>query len=346
MGKIRVGLVFGGRSGEHEVSVRSATSIYNALNREKFEVELMGIDRAGKWLRVSRDWLPSGSEMKSLPPGERGIVLAEEKIDVFLPIVHGTYGEDGSLQGLFELLDVAYVGAGVLGSAVGMDKDVMKRLLKEASLSVAKYVVVRQSELSGELLTVAQRKLGWPMFVKPANMGSSVGVSKVMNLGELKLAVIEALKYDTKAIVEEMVLGKEIEVAVLGNDEPIASVPGEIRPTHEFYDYEAKYIDENGAELVIPAQLQTRLREKVQKVAVLAFKVLECSGMGRVDMFVTPGGKVVVNEINTLPGFTSISMYPKLWEASGISYSDLLERLIDLALEKKRNKDKLKRSFG
>lgn len=314
MGKLRVGLVFGGRSGEHEVSVRSAESIYRNLDKNKYKIIKIKIGEDGKW---------DGDLMKN--------------IDVFFPIVHGTYGEDGSLQGLFELLNVAYVGAGVLGSAVGMDKDVMKRLLLQAKIQVADYVVLRKGEKIGEV--------EFPVFVKPANMGSSVGISKAHDEAELQTAINEAFEYDTKVLIEEAVSGQEVECAVLGNEKPIASVVGEVIPRHEFYDYEAKYIDENGAELIIPARLSKKLADEVRKVAVRAYRVLECSGMARVDMFVTLGGKVVVNEINTLPGFTSISMYPKLWEASGVSYGELLDKLIQLAIEIKQTRDRLKRSY-
>ncbi|HJZ05513.1 D-alanine--D-alanine ligase A [Candidatus Amesbacteria bacterium RIFCSPHIGHO2_01_FULL_48_32] len=340
MGKIRVGVVFGGRSGEHEVSVRSAASIYRALDKNKYEVSLLGVDKNGRWHRMDQKWLPSGSEMKSLPSGDKSLVPQDEKLDVVFPIIHGTYGEDGSLQGLLELMDVAYVGAGVLGSAVGMDKDVQKRLLMQSGIPVAKFEVVKDIELIKRLM------LKYPVFVKPVNMGSSVGVSKAASQKSLVVSLKQAFKYDTKAIIEEEVKGRELEVSVLGNDDPIASIPGEvIAKRHEFYDYEAKYIDENGAELKIPARLTKEQVSEIQKLAIRAFKVLECGGMARVDMFMRPDGQLVINEINTLPGFTSISMYPKLWEASGLSYSKLLDRLIELAIEKKKQKDRLKRSY-
>jgi len=335
-----VGVVFGGRSGEHEVSVRSAASIYRALDKNKYEVSLLGVDKNGRWHRMDQKWLPSGSEMKSLPSGDKSLVPQDEKLDVVFPIIHGTYGEDGSLQGLLELMDVAYVGAGVLGSAVGMDKDVQKRLLMQSGIPVAKFEVVKDIELIKRLM------LKYPVFVKPVNMGSSVGVSKAASQKSLVVSLKQAFKYDTKAIIEEEVKGRELEVSVLGNDDPIASIPGEvIAKRHEFYDYEAKYIDENGAELKIPARLTKEQVSEIQKLAIRAFKVLECGGMARVDMFMRPDGQLVINEINTLPGFTSISMYPKLWEASGLSYSKLLDRLIELAIEKKKQKDRLKRSY-
>ncbi len=293
----------------------SAESIYSNLDKGKYEVIKIKIGKEGRW-----DW----DLMKN--------------VDVFFPIVHGTYGEDGSLQGLFELLDVAYVGAGVLGSAVGMDKDVMKRLLLQAKIRVADYVVLRKGE--------EHRKLKFPVFVKPANMGSSVGISKARNKPELQKAISMAFEYDTKILIEEAVSGQEVECAVLGNEKPEASVVGEIIPKREFYDYQAKYVDENGAELIIPARLSKKLAKKVRDSAKRAYLALECLGMARVDMFVTAGGKVIVNEINTLPGFTSISMYPKLWEASGLEYPELIDRLIELALERKKEKDRLKRSYS
>lgn len=333
MAKIRVGIVFGGKSGEHEVSVRSAASIYKYLNKDKYEAILLGVDKRGNWHQIDQKWLPSGTEMKSLAVKQSGL-MSSLNVDVIFPIVHGTFGEDGTLQGLFELLDVAYVGAGVLGSAVGMDKDVMKRLLLQAKLPVGRFVVWPESH-----------KFNYPVFVKPANMGSSVGVFKCSSKKEEKIAIQKALQYDNKVLIEEAVVGREIEISVLGNKDPIASLPGEVKATHEFYDYEAKYLDEHGAVLEIPAKLSKDQIKKIQEIAIKAFKTLECKGMARVDMFLTSGGKIVVNEINTLPGFTNISMYPKLWEASGLSYSKLLDKLIDLAIETKHKKDKLKRSY-
>jgi D-alanine-D-alanine ligase len=359
MQKIRVGLVFGGRSGEHEVSIMSAKSIYAALDKNKYDVELIGIDKSGGWHLQSGGKLLSGPEeikqeqlpITAITKGKVSYLAKQDSgerlsnVDIFFPIVHGTNGEDGTLQGLFELLDVAYVGAGVLGSAVGMDKDVMKRLLKQAGIPVAKWVALKRHETGETIVNEASEQLGWPVFVKPANMGSSVGVSKANDDSELKKAVKLALTYDNKILIEEAIRGREIECSVLGNDKPTASVPGEVKPTHDFYDYEAKYIDEHGAALEIPANLTPEEVEKIQKLAINTFKVLECSGMGRVDMFLQPDGKVIINEINTLPGFTKISMYPKLWEMSGIPYPKLLDKLIELGLEKKQEKDRLKRSY-
>jgi D-alanine-D-alanine ligase len=362
--KIRVGIIFGGKSGEHEVSIQSAKNIFEALDRTKYEPVLLGVDKRGVWhLGQDATFILNASNPKlialnsSAPavlpveePGGAALALKDpdsgalrQRVDVFFPIMHGTYGEDGSLQGLLRLLNAPFVGAGVLGSAVGMDKDVMKRLLREAGLPVPRFHVVRAGRTGGDLMDVLQ-DLGLPVFVKPANLGSSVGIRKVKRAEELRPALEEALRYDTKALVEEAVAGREIECAVLGNGEPEASVCGEIIPRHEFYSYDAKYIDENGALLKIPAELDPDVADRIRALAVRAFNVLECSGMGRVDFFLKPDGAALVNEINTLPGFTRISMYPKLWEATGLPYPRLLDRLIELALERHRQESALKRS--
>ncbi|HYF10228.1 MAG TPA: D-alanine--D-alanine ligase family protein, partial [Candidatus Paceibacterota bacterium] len=262
---------------------------------------------------------------------------------VVFPILHGPMGEDGTVQGLLTLAGVPFVGSGVLGSAVGMDKDAMKRLLRDAGLPIAKFVTLRASEKRPAYAAVA-RKLGKILFVKPANMGSSVGVSKVRNAKEFAAALDKAFEYDSKILIEEFIPAREVECAVLGNEEPIASVVGEIIPTHEFYSYEAKYLDENGAALEVPAKIPQALSRKIQKMAVEVFKVLSCEGLGRVDFFLTEKGRIYVNEINTIPGFTSISMYPRLFSASGISYPDLIDRLIQLALERHARSKDLKTS--
>lgn len=362
--KIKVGLIFGGRSGEHEVSLQSAKSIYEALDKKKYDVLLIGIDKQGKWrLGNSSNYLLHASNPKlialnkSAPEvtalaktGETALISPENgetlsTAEVMFPIIHGTYGEDGSLQGLLELLNTAYVGAGVLGSAVGMDKDVMKRLLRDAGIPIAEFVTFTKGTLTPEALRSGIKKLGFPIFVKPANMGSSVGITKAHDEEELLRGIADAFRYDTKILLEKFVPGREIEVAILGNEKPRASLPGEIMPTHEFYSYEAKYIDESGARTAIPAKMPAKKIKEVQELAVKAFRVLDCAGMGRIDFFYTAGGKFILNEINTLPGFTKISMYPKLWEASGIPYSKLLDLLIELALERKAKKDRLKRTF-
>lgn len=363
--KLTVGLVFGGRSGEHEVSLQSAKSIYEALDKEKYNVLLIGVDKLGQWrLGEGSQFLLDATNPKLIKLNDASPIVtpvadtkdthllrmdtqqAAGAIDVFFPIIHGTYGEDGSLQGLFELLNAPYVGAGVLGSAVGMDKDVMKRLLQAAGLSVAPFLALRRGEFDLEAeVRAIEKTFDYPVFIKPANMGSSVGISKVHTQAELRQALQEAWRYDTKILCEGFVAGRELEFAVLGNRNPQVSLPGEVRPRHEFYSYEAKYIDENGAELIIPAAISKDLIKAGQELAKKAFQTLECSGMGRVDFFLQPDGAFVVNEINTLPGFTKISMYPKLWEASGVGYSQLLDMLIGLALERFQEKNGLKRTF-
>ena len=328
MKKIRVGVIRGGRSGEHEVSLRSAESILNAMDREKYDVVPITISHEGRWepFTISAD--PSTTHA----------------VDVVFPIVHGTYGEDGTIQGLFELANLPYVGAGVLGSAIGMDKDVMKRLLRAASLPIVEYWSVRKSELD-TFLQAQLNSLPYPVFVKPANLGSSVGITKTHAPEELPGALQTAAEYDQKIVVERGVDAREIEVSVLGNDDPIASVPGEIIPSREFYDYDAKYVDDN-SRLLVPAPLSDAAVQEAQQLAVAAFKALECSGMARVDLFLErPNGKFYVNEINTLPGFTSISMYPKLWDASGIPYPQLIDRLITLAIERHSEKSKLRTRY-
>lgn len=366
MKKINVGLIYGGRSGEHEVSLQSAKSIYEALDKTKYNVYLIGIDKKGHWLLGNpANYLLNAQNPKLISLNKRNsssvaavnqaesseIISLENgqkmgKIDVFFPIIHGTYGEDGSLQGMLEMLNVAYVGAGVTGSAIGMDKDVQKRLLKEAGINVADFLTVKKSHFNNKTISEIIKKFTFPVFVKPANLGSSVGISKAHNEMELKSSIKDAFKYDTKILIEESINGREIECSVLGNDRPIASVPGEVIPHHEFYSYEAKYIDEKGAGLKIPADLPESLIKKIQEIAIKTFLILECAGFARVDFFLKPDNKLYINEINTIPGFTKISMFPKLFGATGIAYSDLLDRLINLAIEKKRDKDSLARSYS
>jgi D-alanine-D-alanine ligase len=351
MKRIRVGVIFGGRSGEHEVSLRSAESVLKALDRSKYDVIPIAITHEGRWLS-SKDALallpPKEAIQQTLTAGLPISLPAEPReqgvVDVVFPVLHGTYGEDGTIQGLLELANVPYVGAGVLGSAVGMDKDVMKRLLRDAGLPIGDYWTLRRAEIISFVET-HYGKLPYPVFVKPANLGSSVGITKVNGPAELRQALEIAAEYDRKILVERGIDGREIEVSVLGNDDPIASVPGEIIPSREFYDYEAKYIDEN-SELLIPAPLDDQQTCEAQRLSVETFKVLECSGMGRVDLFLErETGKFYVNEINTIPGFTTISMYPKLWEASGISYPELIDRLIALAIERHAEKNKLRTRY-
>ncbi len=364
MSKIKVAILFGGRSAEHEVSLQSASNVIESLDRGKYEPVLIGIDKAGQWFLnessmkvinvhdpVSIKLNASGSQVVLTPNGinsslisiDDGRVL--EKIDVIFPVLHGPFGEDGSIQGLAKLANIPCVGAGILGSAVGMDKDVMKRLLREAGIPVARFVTLfagNREKISYDALAA---QLGQIMFVKPANLGSSVGISKVRNEKEFIKAIELAFEYDLKVIVEEEIKAREIECAVLGNEEPMASVPGEIIPHADFYSYHAKYIDEDGAGLSIPAQLPEYLCKQIQDLAVRTFRVLDCLGMARIDMFLTNDEKIYVNEINTIPGFTKISMYPKLWEYSGISYTKLIDRLIELAIADHSRRNKLKVSM-
>jgi D-alanine-D-alanine ligase len=362
--KLRVGVIFGGRSGEHEVSLASAASVLSAIDPERYEVVPMGIAKDGQWL-VGGDPLRALADAAgvrlALPPASAssdatgGRALARvptagglpagvaARLDVVFPVVHGPYGEDGTLQGLLELADVAYVGANVLASAVGMDKATMKAVFRAHGLPVVPHLVVREHEWAEEREAVARRvdrELGYPCFVKPSNLGSSVGISKVRRAAELADAVALALAHDRKVLVERGVTAREIEVSVLGNDHPEASVPGEIRPGKEWYDYEAKYTD-GIAEVVIPAPLSDVLVREFQRLAVAAFRAVDAAGLARVDFFLEGESRIWVNEINTIPGFTRFSAYPRLWEASGVPYSKLVDRLIELALERHAGKRRL-----
>src|SRR6266851_480631 len=398
MNKLRVGILFGGRSGEHEVSLLSAASVLNAIDKDKYEVVPIGITKDGRWLTASdaenllrgklvleSRHLRAGDPETTQPAavlarGEAVVVPPEPvhrqsglvpfqtdaaltrraadraiNVDVIFPVLHGTFGEDGTIQGLLELADIPYVGAGVLGSAAGMDKDIMKSLFMAAGIPIVKHVTILRSDWEKNPKKVQKRvgsKLKYPVFVKPANLGSSVGISKAHDRTALGPAIEEAAKFDRKIVIEQGVGGKkqkarEIECSVLGNDEPAASLPGEIVPGKEFYDYAAKYVDE-GSQLIIPAKLTKAETKKVQELAVRSFKAVDCSGLARVDFLMEPGPgksrKIYLNEINTMPGFTSISMYPKLWAASGLEYSDLIDRLIRLGLE--RHADKKKNQYS
>lgn len=353
MGKIRVGLIFGGQSSEHEVSLQSARNILEALDKDKFEALLIGVDKRGQWhvgqpsnflLHAddpARIALRETGEGLALVPGEKARQLVDaanasplQQVDVVFPIVHGTLGEDGSLQGLLKMANIPFVGAGVLGSAVCMDKDVAKRLLRDAGLKVAPGVALTRAKAAQADLAAIVAQLGLPLFVKPANQGSSVGVSKVKRAEDLRAALDEAFRFDHKALVEQAVVGREIECAVLGNEHPQASGCGEIVLADEFYAYDTKYLNEAGARVAVPADIPDEACQRIRAIAIQAFQALECSGMARVDVFLTPDGEVVINELNTLPGFTNISMYPKLWQAAGLSYRDLITALIELALEK------------
>ncbi|WIX32879.1 D-alanine--D-alanine ligase [Salinicola sp. JS01] len=351
MSKIRVGVICGGKSAEHEVSLQSAKNIVDALDRERFAVSVIGIDKQGQWhLNSADDFLrhaddprrialnPSSGDLALVPGRPSSQLIAADdarqlldQLDVIFPIVHGTLGEDGSLQGLLRMANLAFVGSGVLGSAVGMDKDVAKRLLRDAGIPVAPFVTYTRHSAREANFEALRETLGTPLFVKPANQGSSVGVSRVESAAAFTEALELALAFDHKVLVEAAIDGREIECAVLGNEHPEASVCGEIVVSQGFYSYDTKYIDD-GATIAVPADIEEAASERIRALAVRAFQVLECAGLARVDVFLTPAGEVVINEINTLPGFTRISMYPKLWQASGLTYPALVTRLIELAL--------------
>jgi D-alanine-D-alanine ligase len=352
--KIRVAILCGGKSAEHEISLLSAHNVIQALNPTKYDIVIVGIDKNGSWfLPKTNLWLTTSEKLPAFisPQTKRQgtispIFLSSDKpADVIFPVLHGPLGEDGTMQGLLKLMNIPFVGAGVLGSAIGMDKDVMKRLLKEADISIAKFLVFHQHKRKHIQFATVVRQLGLPIFVKPANLGSSIGVSKVTNQKEFERAIDVAFSFDTKILVEQAVKGREIECSILGNkEEMIASLPGEIILHDEFYSYKTKYLDPHGASLGIPAKLSTQVIKKVQATAIKTCQVLCIEGMSRVDCFVTPNNKVYVNEVNTIPGFTQISMYPKLWEASGIPYSILLDKLITLAIKRHQRDNALKTS--
>jgi D-alanine-D-alanine ligase len=360
--KTRVAIVFGGQSAEHEISILSARNVLAALDRDRFEPLLIGIDKAGRWLEQPQQLLESAQDARLAhiasdgrpahlvaPLAAADAAVARARIDVIFPVLHGTLGEDGAMQGLFEVAGIPYVGAGVLGSAVGMDKDVMKRLLRDAQIPVSAFHTVRRQRFDAAPHSVCAELavLGWPLFTKPANAGSSVGVRKVAHAGDLEAALRHAFEFDAKAIVEAAVSGREIELAVLGGNPPVVSVAGEVIVEHAdgFYSYEAKYLDEKGARLELPAKLTPDELARAQAMALAVFEVLECEGLARVDLFLRPDGSLLVNEINTLPGFTAISMYPKLWALSGIEPTQLVTRLIELALARGRERAGLRRSI-
>lgn len=368
-------MLYGGRSGEHEISLRSAASVINNLDFERFDVIPVAIDKSGRWLLSDISLISGSSDTLSLLKNAPRVVLAPNlsdsdtcglvrlekleiisNIDVVLPMMHGPLCEDGTIQGFLELTNVPYVGSGILASAVAMDKDVAKRLIRDAGLPVVPFIAIKKEKWARnkkELIAKIIDDFEFPMFVKPANLGSSVGVHKAKNLDELESCIDDAFSYDTKVLVERCIPAREIELSVLENpvagEKPLVSVPGEILPTisHDFYSYEAKYLDENGAELVIPAHLTQEQISQAQSLAQNAFTILDCEGMGRVDLFLDKvTGQFYFNEINTIPGFTSISMYPRLWEYSGINYSELLSRLIDLAIARHERKAKLVRDYS
>jgi D-alanine-D-alanine ligase len=377
MSKTRVIILFGGRSAEHEVSLLSARNVYLALDRSRFEPLLIGIDKQGRWrvepeatllgakgdprhLRLRAAGaevpVPVRPDLEEAPSSERSLAATEgaplailRRDDVIFPVLHGTYGEDGTVQGLLELADAAYVGAGPLGSGIGMDKDVAKRLLAQAGIPVVPWRLVTAAGFKKDPVGTQARvsELGFPLFVKPANAGSSVGVSKVKSPAELPAALAQALSFDLKALAESGVDAREIECAVLGNDDPQAAVPGEIEVTHKdgFYSYEAKYVDPDGSHIRIPADIPAETAARVRQLSVETFRTLELAGMARVDFFLDrQTGALYVNEVNTIPGFTAISMYPKMWEAAGLSIQELVTKLIDLAIERRQARRSLKTS--
>ena len=364
--KLRIGVIFGGRSGEHEVSLRSAESVINAMDKARYEVVPIGITKEGRWLisanaaallpeavmssnshrQVAIIGDPTRQGLTRLDDRER--LLSSEPLDAVFPVLHGTYGEDGTIQGLLEMAGVPYVGCGVLASATGMDKVAMKQLFERAGLTLIEYDWFLRSAWEANpdaVMKRINRSLGFPVFVKPANLGSSVGISKAANKRELRDAIDDAARYDRKVVVERAVDGREIEVSILGNEHPMASLPGEIITGHEFYDYEDKYIDTT-SRTEVPAKLPKKIIDRIQRDGIRAFQAIDGSGLARVDFFVERGtNRVIINEINTMPGFTSISMYPKLWEASGIPYPELIDRLIQLAIERHRDKSRTLTSY-
>jgi len=372
--KLHVGVIFGGRSGEHEVSLMSARSVLDALDREQYTVTEIGITHDGEWLVGEDVWQrmkdgdtsqlrpaaflpnPTRHGLYCLQPSSNGAGASEafmmepfQDLDVIFPVLHGTFGEDGTLQGVFETAEVAYVGAGVLGSSLAMDKGVFKEVMRAQGVPVLEAIIATRKELADHLdalIDRAEKMAAYPLFTKPANLGSSVGVTKCYNRSDLMEGLLEASRYDRRILVERGVNGREIEVSVLGNDEPVASVPGEIRPAADFYTYEAKYHDDR-SELLIPAPISFETSEQARRLAIQAYKAVDCAGMARVDFLLDKDSdQLYLNEINTIPGFTQISMYPKLWEASGLSYAELIDRLIELAIERFEDKSQTETSYS
>jgi D-alanine-D-alanine ligase len=367
--KLKIAILFGGRSGEHEVSLMSARSMLSALNPEKYEITQIGITKDGVWLAgenildaLTKGQIEDGNlkQVVIIPDqyhnriweiqvvDSKQILKPLTDVDVVFPVLHGTFGEDGTMQGLLELADLAYVGAGVTGSSVGMDKGVFKDVMRANGIPTVESIIVLRSAIEKDLQTVihqAEKVGSYPLFVKPANLGSSVGISKCNSHADLGEGLLEAAAYDRRVLVERGVNAREIEVSVLGNDDPQASVPGEVLPSREFYSYESKYVDGTSG-LLIPAPLPAEISEKIRQMAITAYKAIDCSGMARVDFFVEKmTSEIYLNEVNTIPGFTNISMYPKLWEASGLPYPDLIDRLVGLAIERKGDRDRTEHLF-
>jgi D-alanine-D-alanine ligase len=363
MAKLKLAIIFGGKSTEHYVSIESARSIISYIDKSKYEVLVIGIDKSGKWIlnQATKYLINAGPEMSTqteikteiaLSVDEKILTVIDSKthhrlnnIDVVFPVIHGTFGEDGTLQGLLKALNVPFVGADILGSAIGMDKDVMKRLLRDANIPIARFCLLTKDNKNTFTFEQIKQKLGLPVFIKPANGGSSIGVRKVSSANEYEDAVREAFLYDRKVLVEEAISGRELECGVLGNTSPIASVVGEVIPNDSFYSYEAKYTNADGAKLRIPAEINSEIETEIQKISINAFKLLCCEGLARVDFFLQPDNKIVLNEINTIPGFTQTSMYLKLWEASGISPKTLINTAVDLAIQRHKEIQSLRTSL-
>lgn len=364
--KLNLLVLFGGRSGEHEVSLMSARSVLAVLDKNKYNVIEVGITHQGEWVigenLVEKLQDGNASDLEHvfiLPEPNNPVIYQRDRltnhtkvfsqIDVVFPVLHGSYGEDGTLQGLLEMADVAYVGAGVLGSSVGMDKSLFKDVMKAHGIPVVESITCTRAQIHADLEQIihgAENLLPYPLFVKPANLGSSVGISKCKNRSDLMEGILDAARYDRRILIEKGINAREIEVSVLGNAKPIASLPGEVVPSDEFYSYKAKYIDGKSG-LIIPAELEPKVVERIQKLAIQTYLAIDCAGMARVDFLVDKNTlDVYINEVNTIPGFTSISMYPKLWEASGLGYAQLIDRLIELAIERKHDRDRTERQYG
>ena len=366
--KIKLGVIFGGRSGEHEVSLMSARSVISVLDTKKYDVTQIGIDHDGKWWSGD-DTLKSLENNSTnnlyrvflLPEPGKTVLYKRENIkgneniqpvtelDVVFPVLHGTFGEDGTLQGFFEMGDVAYVGAGVLGSSVGMDKSIFKDIMRSHEIPVVDWITCTRKDVENNIDAIIKKcenQLAYPLFVKPANLGSSVGITKVKNRSDLLEGIMEAARYDRRILIENGVNAREIEVSVIGNEDCRASIPGEIIPADEFYSYNAKYHDDN-SKLYIPAPISEELTKRIQELAIKTYQAIDCAGLSRVDFLLDKDtDKLYMNEVNTIPGFTSISMYPKLWDADGLSYPELIDELIELAIERKQERNKSKRVFG
>lgn len=358
MTKLNIGILFGGQSTEHEVSLMTARNVVDAIDKNKYNLTLIGIDKNGTWylndnsqFLLNEDSpgsirLNSGSNIVSLIPYRSNQQLISQTVqnlphlDVVFPLLHGPFGEDGTIQGLLKLSNLPYVGADVLSSSIAMDKDIAKRLLRDANIPITKFLTIKKDEITPSFIEI-EKEFNLPFFIKPANAGSSIGVSKIRTEDEYKKALNLAFSFDNKILIEKAVNGREIEFAVLGNEDPIVTIPGEIIVKDDFYSYDAKYINPEGSSLQIPAQIPEEIKIKMQKIAISTFKLLACEGMARVDMFLTKDNQIFVNEINTIPGFTKISMYPKLWEASGIPYTELIDKLINLALDRHQRDQRL-----